>query len=44
MIVTGMTEMIADVLAATGWLGGLLVLLVMAGLPLLEHLADAHAR
>jgi hypothetical protein len=44
VIVTGMTEMILAGLGATAWLGGVLVLVVVAGLPLLEHIADADRR
>ena len=43
-IVPDMTEMITAVLGATAWLGGVLVLVVMAGLPLLEHFADPDRR
>jgi hypothetical protein len=39
-----MAEMIVVVLGATAWLGGVLVLIVMAGLPLLEHIADSDRR
>lgn len=35
-----MTEMIASVVGATAWLGGALVLVLMAALPLLEWLGD----
>jgi hypothetical protein len=39
-----MAEMIVAFLGTTAWVGGVLVLVVMAGLPLLEHLADADRR
>jgi len=35
-----MTDVIASVLGTVGWVGGLLVLLLMAVLPLLERLGD----
>jgi hypothetical protein len=35
-----MKEMIASVVGATAWLGGVLVLVLMAALPLLEWLGD----
>ena len=41
---SGMTEMIVAFLGTTAWVGGVLVLLVMATLPLLEHVADADRR
>jgi hypothetical protein len=39
-----MTQMIAAFLGTVAWVGGVLVLVVMALLPLLEHLADADHR
>jgi hypothetical protein len=39
-----MAQMIVAFLGTTAWVGGVLVLVVMAGLPLLEHLADADRR
>jgi hypothetical protein len=39
-----MAQMIVAFLGTTAWLGGVLVLLVMATLPLLEHFADADRR
>jgi hypothetical protein len=39
-----MTETIVAVLGAIGGLSGGLVLVVMAGLPLLEHMADSDRR
>jgi hypothetical protein len=39
-----MTEMIVAFLGSTAWLGGVLVLVVMAALPLLEHAADSERR
>jgi hypothetical protein len=35
-----MTEMIASVMGATAWFGGVLVLVLMASVPLLEWLGD----
>jgi hypothetical protein len=39
-----MAQIIVAFLGTTAWLGGVLVLLVMATLPWLEHLADADRR
>jgi hypothetical protein len=36
-----MAQMIVVFLGTAGWVGGVLVLVVMAVLPLLEHVADA---
>jgi hypothetical protein len=40
-IVAGMAQMIVAFLGTAAWVGGVLILLVMASVPLLEHLADA---
>jgi hypothetical protein len=40
----GMAQMIVAFLGTAAWMGGVLVLVVMAVLPLLEHLADADGR
>jgi hypothetical protein len=37
-----MTEMLAAVLATGAWTVGLLVLVVMAAVPLLEHVGTPH--
>jgi hypothetical protein len=39
-----MAEMIVAFLGTAAWVGGVLVLVVMATLPLLEHVADADRR
>ncbi|WP_281424806.1 hypothetical protein [Pseudonocardia nigra] len=38
-----MTEMFAAVLGTGAWMAGLLLLLVMAALPLLEHVGTARS-
>jgi hypothetical protein len=38
--VAAMTDVIAAVLGTVGWVGGLLILILMAVLPLLERLGD----
>jgi hypothetical protein len=43
-IVPGMTQMIVAFLGTTAWVGGVLVIIVMATFPLLEHVADADRR
>jgi hypothetical protein len=43
-IVPGMAEMIVAFLGTTAWVGGVLVIIVMATLPLLEHVADVDRR
>jgi hypothetical protein len=40
----GMAQMIVAFLGTAAWVGGVLVLVVMAVLPLLEHFADAERR
>jgi hypothetical protein len=40
----GMAEMIVAFLGTTAWVGGVLVLVVMATLPLLEHMAESNRR
>ena len=40
----GMAQMIVAVLSTAAWVGGVLVLVVMAVLPLLENLADGSRR
>ncbi len=40
----GMAEMIVAFLGTTAWVGGVLVLVVMATLPLLEHMAEPDRR
>jgi hypothetical protein len=39
-----MAEMIVAFLGTTAWVGGVLVIIVMATLPLLEHVADVDRR
>jgi hypothetical protein len=39
-----MAQMIVAFLGTAAWVGGVLVLVVMAALPLLEHVADAGRR
>jgi hypothetical protein len=39
-----MAQIIVAFLGTAAWLGGVLVLLVMATLPSLEHLADSDRR
>jgi hypothetical protein len=39
-----MAEMIVAFLGTTAWVGGVLVLVVMATLPLLEHMAEPDRR
>ncbi len=39
-----MAQMIVAFLGTAGWVGGVLVLVVMAVLPLLENVADADHR
>jgi hypothetical protein len=39
-----MAQMIVAFLGAAAWVGGVLVLIVMAAIPLLEHVADADRR
>jgi hypothetical protein len=40
----GMAQMIVAFVGTAAWVGGVLILVVMAVLPLLEHLADADGR
>lgn len=40
-IVSGMAQMIVAFLGTAGWMGGVLVLGIMAVLPLLENFSDA---
>jgi hypothetical protein len=37
-----MLELIASLLGLTGWIGGVLILLLMAAVPLLERLAESE--
>jgi hypothetical protein len=39
-----MAQMIVAFLGTAAWVSGVLVLVVMASIPLLEHLADADRR
>ena len=43
-IVIGMAQMIVAFLGTAAWIGGVLLLVVMAAIPLLEKLADADHR
>lgn len=43
-IVFGMAQMIVAFLGTAAWIGGVLLLVVMAAIPFLEHLADADHR
>lgn len=40
----GMAQMIVAFLGTAAWVGGVLILVVMATLPLLENLADGDRR
>ncbi|TWF78004.1 hypothetical protein FHX44_113921 [Pseudonocardia hierapolitana] len=40
----GMAQMIVAFLGTAAWVGGVLILVVMATLPLLENLADGNRR
>lgn len=40
----GMAQMIVAFLGTAAWVGGVLILVVMAALPLLENLADGDHR
>jgi hypothetical protein len=40
----GMAQMIVAFLGTAAWVGGVLVLVVMAALPFLENLADGNQR
>jgi hypothetical protein len=39
-----MAQMIVAFLGTAAWMGGVLILVVMATIPFLEHLADADGR
>lgn len=43
-IVVGMAQMIVAFLGTAAWIAGVLLLVVMAAVPFLEHLADADHR
>ncbi len=40
----GMAQMIVAILSTAAWVGGVLVLVVMAAIPMLENLADGNHR
>lgn len=40
MTLVDMLELVASILGLTGWIAGVLILLLMAAVPLLERLAE----